>query len=152
MTSTELQRAAVTLASKVYKAGIEKEHSDPFSLVVEPETSLSSTMSQFTPWQALPEEFSLAPSSTDYEGTFSLPGQQIPSDLQSFALQTSPFPTWNGQRSDFHTLEFLNPNGPFGMANLGNDIGPLASIDSDAGRSEYEKSAWMDTTPFDSRE
>jgi hypothetical protein len=66
-------------------------------------------MSQFTPWKALPEEFLLPPSGTDYEGTFSLSAQQLPPDLQPLALQIPLLPTWNCQRSNSHTLEFMNP-------------------------------------------
>jgi hypothetical protein len=128
MSPTELQTAALTLALQAYEVGIEirtlNELSDPFSLVKEPQASPSSAMSQFTPWQALPEEFSLPPSSTDYEGTFPLPAQQLPPDLQPLALQIPLLPTWNCQRSNSHTLEFMNPNGlfdPFGMVIPGSD-------------------------------
>jgi hypothetical protein len=91
MTSTELQTAAVTLASQAYHEGIEignsQDLSDPFSPIAEPKTSPSSAVGQSTPWQALPEEFSLPPPSTDYEDTFLMPDQQITPDLESFALQ-----------------------------------------------------------------
>jgi hypothetical protein len=112
MSPTELQTAALTLALQAYEAGIEirtlDELSNPFSLVEEPKTSPSLTVSQFTSWQALPDGFSL-PSSTDYEGTFPpLSAQPLPLDLQSLASQIPQLPTWNCQQSNSHTLEFMD--------------------------------------------
>lgn len=126
MTPTELQRAAFTLASQAYEAGIEirtlQELSEPFSLVEEPKTSPSSTISQFTPWQAQPERSSLASPGNGDDGTFPLPDQRLPPDLQLLPSHVPLFPTRDSRRSGPHNLEFINPNelfDPFRMANAG---------------------------------
>jgi hypothetical protein len=130
MNPTELHRAASKLASQAYEAGIEirnlQELSDPFSLVEQPKTSTSSTISHSTPLPALSE--GLFPlSNTDLEGQFPILEQQYQPDPQQLSSNPGPFTSYNGERVNSNKGVFINQYMPFysfGMADLGSDIEP----------------------------
>ena len=128
MTSEELQRAAPGLASQAYEAGIEirtlQELSDPFSLVEDPRSSPSSTVSHPVPWQALPEEFSIPPR-TDDHGTLPDPAPTMSAGPPISGDFTHPaVPSGLGSPAG----QFLYPGTDdsewtlFGMANLGSNF------------------------------